>query len=109
MRCVALTESREKKVTGLLDEWLARRPRAGGADVQVDPTELARLLGNLVFASQAVRGGRTAMMATAKWPFVEHLPACWGVQNKFPCLPMTSRSEGAGRRRATAGFGRGRR
>ena len=63
MRCVALTESREKKVTGLLDEWLARRPQAGGGDVKVDPTELARLLGNLVFASQAVRGGRTAMMA----------------------------------------------
>ena len=63
MRCVALTESRERKVQGMLTEWLALRPRPGDADLQVDPTELARLLGNLVFASQAVRGGRTAMMA----------------------------------------------
>ena len=63
MQCVALTESRERKVQGMLTEWLALRPRPGDADLQVDPTELARLLGNLVFASQAVRGGRTAMMA----------------------------------------------
>ena len=63
-------------------------------------------------AASAGRRGQAVQLARAalsKEQQVEHLPACWGVQSKFLCLPMTSRSEGAGRRRATAGFGRGRR
>ena len=63
MRCVALTEAREAKVRAMLEAWLEQKPRPGDEDLQVDPTELARLLGHLVFASQAVRGGRTAMQA----------------------------------------------
>ena len=59
-RCIALTEERQRKVRALIDEWQARKPRAGRLRV-VDPTELARLLGNLVFASQCVPGGRTYM------------------------------------------------
>ena len=59
-RCVALTESRQKKLRGLLDEWKARRPAKGGRTL-VEPKELASLLGNLVFASQCVLNGRVYM------------------------------------------------
>jgi len=62
LRCMALTESREAKLMAMISEWTATRPSDGG-ELEVDPTELARLLGNLVFASQVVPGGRTAMMA----------------------------------------------
>ena len=47
MRCVALTEARETKVRAMLGAWLEQRPRPGDEDLQVDPTELARLLGHL--------------------------------------------------------------
>ena len=64
-RCIALTEARQQKGRALIDEWRARRPSgqraAGVSQLRVDPTELARLLGNLVFASQCVPGGRTYM------------------------------------------------
>ena len=59
-RCIALTESRQRKVRALIDEWLARQPGGKGL-LKVEPRELARLLGNLVFASQCVPGGRTYM------------------------------------------------
>jgi len=62
MCCMALTESREKKLKSMIDEWMELEPR-DGSELEVNPTELARLLGNLVFASQVVPGGRTAMLA----------------------------------------------
>eukprot|EP00966_Prymnesium_polylepis_P074952 1738607-Prymnesium_polylepis.1 len=43
-----------------MEEWSARAP-AGVGELEVDPTELASLLGKLVFASQVVRGGRVYM------------------------------------------------
>ena len=58
---VALTESRQKHVRNMLDEWRARRPAAGRAAAEASPRELASLLGHLVFASQCVPGGRTYM------------------------------------------------
>ena len=58
-RCIALTEKRQSKLLTMLGEWRDRRPEREG--LSVDPTELARLLGNLVFASQVVPGGRTYM------------------------------------------------
>ena len=59
-RCIALTESRQTKLRAMIDEWLLKRPREG-SQLQVEPKELARLLGNLVFASQVIPGGRTYM------------------------------------------------
>ena len=106
VRCIALTESRQLKLRGMLDEWSSRRPsvrlrgglgdggisgggRADGgsggcaaaacssgreeealvglrrvadeSEIEVETLELARLLGHLVFASQAIPGGRTFM------------------------------------------------
>ena len=46
-RIIMLTEKRQKKLRGMLQEWFARRPPSGGS-LRADPTELARLLGNLV-------------------------------------------------------------
>ena len=44
----------------MVDEWRSRAPRPGsGEPVYVDePRELGRLLGNLVFVSQVIPGGR---------------------------------------------------
>ena len=58
--CIALSEKRQEKVKQLLKLWLERRPKAG-VTKRCDPTELAKLLGQLVFASQVVQGGRTYM------------------------------------------------
>jgi len=57
--CIALTEKRQRKMQELVQEWLARKPKRGVA--KAEPTELARLLGLLVFASQVVPGGRVYM------------------------------------------------
>ena len=62
MRCIALTGSRQAKLRGMIDEWMARRP-AAGERLLVGARDLARLLGHLVFGSQAVPGGRTYMQA----------------------------------------------
>ena len=59
-RCIALTEKRQIKLRGMLDEWLSRRPKRGEIE-KATPVELAKLLGHLVFASQVVPGGRTYM------------------------------------------------
>ena len=61
VQCVALSEKRQGKLTELVDEWLARRPDGGGGTSP--PRELASLLGQLVFASEMVPGGRTYMQA----------------------------------------------
>jgi hypothetical protein len=61
-RCIALTESRQAKLRGMIDAWLARRP-AAGERLQVGARELAQLLGHLVFGSQVVPGGRTYMQS----------------------------------------------
>jgi hypothetical protein len=45
-----------------VERWLGLRP-AGSGRLEVDPRELAQLLGRLVFASQVIPGGRTFMMA----------------------------------------------
>ena len=58
--CVALSESRQAKLRGMIDDWVGMRPR-DGRSLMVDPTQLAKLLGSLVFASQVVDGGRTYM------------------------------------------------
>jgi hypothetical protein len=60
-QCVALTEKRQTKLATLIDEWLARRGEEGGETSP--PRELASLLGQLVFASEMVPGGRTYMQA----------------------------------------------
>ena len=57
--CIGLSRARQGKVQGLLDEWATRRPRRG--KLSVNPVELARLLGVLVFASQVVPKGRVYM------------------------------------------------
>ena len=59
-RVVSVSRARLRKTREEIDGWLARKPR-GGEQLEVDPTELARLLGRLVFVSQVVRGGRTYM------------------------------------------------
>ena len=58
--CIALSEARQAKVRKLIDSWLEKRP-PDDRGLKVDPTELAKLLGFLVFASQVVPGGRTYM------------------------------------------------
>ena len=47
----------------MIEEWAARRPVASEAELEVEPKELAKLLGHLVFASQVVPLGRTYMQA----------------------------------------------
>ena len=59
-RCIALTEGRQVRLRGMIDQWMARRPAAGEC-LQVGARELAQLLGHLVFGSQVVPGGRTYM------------------------------------------------
>ena len=61
LQCVGLTASRQKKVSTMVDEWLAIRPPDQSSSTSARPVELARLLGHLVFASQCVPGGRTYM------------------------------------------------
>ena len=61
-RCIALSKSRQEKLRKMIDEWIQKKPRAG-ASVKVEPVELAKLLGHLVFASQVVHGGRTYMQS----------------------------------------------
>ena len=58
---IALSEKRQGKLTKLVDEWLASCPEGEGGTSP--PRELASLLGQLVFASEMVPGGRTYMQA----------------------------------------------
>ena len=57
VRGVTITRKRLVKLLAEMEGWSARAP-AGVGELEVDPTELASLLGKLVFASQVVRGGR---------------------------------------------------
>ena len=57
--CLSISKKRQSKLQGMLDEWMAKRPKKGV--YRADPTELAKLLGTLVFASQVVPGGRVYM------------------------------------------------
>ena len=50
MRCIGLTRKRQAKTEADLARWLTLRP-GGDGRLEVDPTELAQLLGRLVFAS----------------------------------------------------------
>lgn len=58
-RGITITRERMAKVMTELRHWQGLRPAHG--DLEVDPVDLARLLGRLVFSSQVVRGGRTYM------------------------------------------------
>ena len=60
-RGVTVTEKRLKKLMAEIESWQSRKPEGGKGELEVDPRELAQLLGRLVFASQVVRGGRTYM------------------------------------------------
>ena len=58
-RGVTITRKRMANTMAELEAWLALRPERG--QLQVNPKELASLLGKLIFVSQVVRGGRTYM------------------------------------------------
>ena len=60
MRGITITQKRLGKTLDELAGWLEKEP-GDSRGVQVDPTEVARLLGRLVFVSQVVQGGRTYM------------------------------------------------
>ena len=57
-RCSALTDSRQRKLEKLIDDWLAYEPSPGRPPEDADPKELASFLGHLVFASEVIPGGR---------------------------------------------------
>ena len=59
-RCIALTEGRQQRLMTMIDDWMGRRPAAGGT-LEVSVRELAKLLGHFVFASQVIPGGWTYM------------------------------------------------
>ena len=61
-RCIALTEKRQRKLKAMLETWWEKR-RGNHDRVEVNPRELAVLLGHLVFASQCVPNGRTFMQS----------------------------------------------
>ena len=65
MQCVSITQGRAEKLLQLIDDWRQRKPLpcggSGAADLKVTPREVAVLMGNLVFVSQVVPGGRTYM------------------------------------------------
>ena len=58
-RGVTITRKRLVNTLSELADWAALRPESGR--LEVDPRELASLLGKLIFVSQVVRGGRTYM------------------------------------------------
>lgn len=88
-RCVALTESRQAKMQTLIDEWMAMEPPPGGEVLMVKPVELASLLGQFVFASEAIPNGRVYMQAMLRqfkgvevdWArgLVRHLSSQWSL------------------------------
>ena len=59
LRGITLTEKRLLKLEAEMTSWAERR--CGDARLEVEPRQLASILGKLVFASQVVRGGRTYM------------------------------------------------
>ena len=59
-RCIALAAKRQRKLKTMLEAWYSKR-RRDRSRVEVEPRELATLLGHLVFASQCVPNGRTFM------------------------------------------------
>ena len=61
-RGIGLSEARRASTLELISSWMGRRPKPGET-LMVEPRELASLLGNLVFVSEAVRGGRTYLQS----------------------------------------------
>mmetsp|Transcript_66296 Transcript_66296/g.198036 ORF Transcript_66296/g.198036 Transcript_66296/m.198036 type:complete len:2091 (+) Transcript_66296:2828-9100(+) len=61
--CIGLTASRQRRTLAMLDEWLARRPGFDEPELSCAPRELASFVGQLVFASEVIPGGRTFMQA----------------------------------------------
>jgi len=61
-RRVGLSLKRTKKLRGMIDEWMGRRP-VGARELSAEPREVAKLLGHLVFASQCVPQGRAYMQS----------------------------------------------
>ena len=59
---IALPEDKEASLSNVLDDWLSRSP-AGEVDVEVDPLDLARLLGKMLFASPLIEGSRVHMQS----------------------------------------------
>jgi hypothetical protein len=59
-RGISISRKRMESTLQELAKWQARRP-TDGAELSVDPEELARLLGRLVFVSQVIPHGRTYM------------------------------------------------
>ena len=62
-RCMSLTASRQEKVETLLRGWADWEPPPGRPPGTAEPRELAQLLGQLVFVSDAIPGGRVYMQA----------------------------------------------
>ena len=59
---IALPEDKEASLSSVLSDWLSRSP-AGEVDVEVDPLDLARLLGKMLFASPLIEGSRVHMQS----------------------------------------------
>ena len=86
-RCIALTESRQQRMEGLVEEWLEREPAPGQPPVRSDPRELASVLGHFVFASEVIPGGRVYLQAMLRqfkglevdWArgMVRHFSSAW--------------------------------
>ena len=81
MRCIGLTRKRQEKTEADLTRWLALRP-GGEGRLEVDPTELAKLLGRLVFASQVIPGGRVFMMSMLR-SFGAILDLFWSLKSSL--------------------------
>jgi len=86
-RCMALTAKRQESLERLLSEWSAFEPAPGRPPETADPRELASFLGQLVFASEVIPGGRVYMQSMLRqfkglevdWTrgLVRHLHSAW--------------------------------
>ena len=76
-RCIALSEKRQCKLKAMISDWMSKRH--GSGRVQVEPRELAQLLGHLVFAAQCVPNGRS---------FMQSMLSCFN-----PSLPLVRQAD----------------